>query len=120
MFVKRDFIGKDDLYAWEGVKVETYQEEELAEVSKQGVVGEKDGAGFEVRYYHFAKGSKGDQARHNKEYCFYVLHGSGELKVNEELYALKPRDVVYIPANELIQVMPNKGSELGFLCVVNG
>ena len=120
MFVKRDFIGMNDLYAWKGVVEETYEQPELAGVSKQVVVGENDGAGFEVRYYHFAKESKGDLARHDKAYCFFILHGSGELLVNDELHELKTRDVVYIPARALVQVMPKGGDELGFLCVVNG
>ena len=120
MLVKRDFIGKDDLYAWKGVVGEIYEQPELAGVSKQVVIGEKEGAGFEVRYYHFSRGSKGDLARHEKEYCFFILHGSGELLVNDELHVLKTRDVVFIPAKALVQVMPKEGDELGFLCVVNG
>jgi len=77
------------------------------------------GSSFEVRYYHFEKGSKGDYARHDREYFFYILHGCGQIKINDDLIDVKSNDFVYLSPNELVQIIPQENKPFGFLCVTN-
>jgi len=118
MYIKKAFNGKKDSYKWENVGVRTYPQKELSGITRQTLVGqEKERANFEVRYYLFEAGSKGDYARHDREYFFYILHGKGQLRINAQFVNLEPNDMVYISPNELVQVVPQDGGSLGFLCV---
>jgi mannose-6-phosphate isomerase-like protein (cupin superfamily) len=120
MFMKREFDGNTNFFKWKDVKIETYPQKELFGVSKQILLSaEQTGGNFDVRYYHFDPGSIGDLARHDREYCFLVVHGRANLLLNDESYPLNCNDVVYISPHELIQVIPEGDEPLGFFCITN-
>ncbi|KPU81367.1 cupin, partial [Nitrosopumilus sp. PRT-SC01] len=49
---------------------------------------------------------------------YYILEGSGMLKINEDVYQLEKDDSVYVPPNSK-QFIENTGSiNLRFLCIV--
>ena len=120
MFIKREFQGEMDFFKWEKIEAQTYLQNELSGITRQTLIDFADEkASFEVRYYHFDKGSMGDYARHNREYFFYILHGYGQIKINDDLINVNPNDFVYLSPNELVQIIPQTNKSFGFLCVTN-
>ena len=118
MFIEKKQVGEKQLLKWTGVDINTYPQPELLGVTKQVLIPDATySSGFEVRYYHFGVGSTGDKARHDKEYCLFILHGNATIVVNETAHVLTQYDVAYISPNELIQILPRGNEPLGFLCI---
>jgi quercetin dioxygenase-like cupin family protein len=72
---------------------------------------------FEMVVVTWPKGSKGALETHEeKEQTFFVLSGSGIIKLSEEQALAKPRDIIFVPRNAW-HCAETKDEELSYLCL---
>jgi quercetin dioxygenase-like cupin family protein len=57
--------------------------------------------------------------RHEHAHAVMILRGSGDCLVGDKVRAVKPFDLVSIPAWQWHQFRATAGEALGFLCMVN-
>lgn len=113
------FRGDRARFRWDDVTIEGYADPSVAGVTKQVVIGAREGAPhYSVRYFELAPGAKSSFDRHEHDHGVIVLAGSGAVLLGEQSHEIAFGDVIYVGPNETHQ-FENTGSEpLGFLCVV--
>ena len=50
---------------------------------------------------------------------YYILSGSGDMRINDETAAVRPGDTVYIPPGAKQQITNTGTADLIFLCIVD-
>lgn len=82
------------------------------------MVGREDGAlNFALRSFRVEAGGHSPRHSHDYEHEVYVVAGAGEVLLDGEYRAIKPGDVVFVPADEEHQFRAGD-SGLRFLCLV--
>ncbi len=77
-----------------------------------------NGINFSIAQFTLESGKKSKLHKMSSSEIYYILEGSGMLKINEETYQLEKDDSVYVPPNSK-QFIENTGSiNLRFLCIV--
>lgn len=109
------------------MKVQSLQDHAQHSVSMDGasgvqmrmLVGPEDGArNFHMRHFEVARGGHTPHHRHDYEHEVLVLQGRGFVKSARGDRPIGPRDVVWVPANEMHQFV-NAGEEpLEFICLI--
>ena len=113
------FIGNPDSFQWESVLQETPSMEGLKLVTKQILVGGKDGAPhFSMRYFRVNEGGHTTLEQHIHEHGIIVLHGKGRVQIGEKFYEIEPFDSLYVSGNELHQFSNPYKESFGFICVI--
>jgi quercetin dioxygenase-like cupin family protein len=115
----RRYTGDERVMRWDGVAVEGYGDAALRDVTKQVLIGPKDGAAaFAVRYFEVAPGGRTSLDDHLHDHGVVILRGRGRVRLGDEEHDIGFGDVVYVASHEIHQFF-NVGDEpLGFLCVV--
>ncbi len=82
-------------------------------VSMRTVIGEKEGApNFNMRIISFEPDGQSPSHSHDYEHEIYIVKGAGRVEVDGERHAIKPGDVVYIPANADHHFNADEGIEM--------
>ena len=113
----RDF----DDFRWEAVEHRRYKEDGSApfrDISRQ-VLFEEPALGCELRYFEMAPGGYSTLERHQHMHGVMVFRGHGHCLLGTEVRAVKPFDLVTIPAWTWHQFRATNGEAFGFLCMVN-
>ncbi|MDH3736389.1 MAG: cupin domain-containing protein [Nitrosopumilus sp.] len=77
-----------------------------------------NGINYSIAQFTLEPGKKSKIHKMNSSEVYYILEGSGKLKINGKTYYLEKDDSVYIPPNSK-QFIKNSGSiNLRFLCIV--
>ncbi len=77
-----------------------------------------NGINYSIAQFTLEPGKKSKLHKISSSEIYYVLEGSGDLKINEDTYQLEKDDSVYVPPNSK-QFIENTGSiNLRFLCIV--
>src|SRR5947199_491579 len=76
-------------------------------------------SGFELRYFELAAGGYSSLEQHGHVHCIVVLRGRGKALVAEEIIALEPLDVLYVPARTPHRWINDSDEPFGFLCPVD-
>ena len=77
-----------------------------------------NGINYSVAQFTLEYGKKSKLHKISSSEIYYVLNGSGSLKINDEIYKLEKDDSVYVPPNSK-QFIENIGTDdLRFLCIV--
>ncbi len=77
-----------------------------------------NGINYSIAQFTLEPGKKSKLHKMSSSEIYYILEGSGNLKINEETYHLEKDDSVYVPPNSK-QFIENIGSiNLRFLCIV--
>jgi quercetin dioxygenase-like cupin family protein len=106
-------------FSWEGARTRLYQKTETNQVSETWMIGKKEGAeNFAFRYYQLSPGSRSNQEQHAYDHGILVLQGSGEVQLGDETHPVSRGDVIYIPPDELHQLVNSGDNPLGFICVI--
>lgn len=108
-------------FRWDGVAHMPYKQEGSApfkDISRQ-VLFQEPGMGCELRYFEMAAGGYSTLEQHEHEHAVMILRGHGECLLGTEVTAVKPFDLVTIPAWVWHQFRATAGEPLGFLCMVN-
>ncbi len=77
-----------------------------------------NGINYSMAQFTLEAGKKSKLHKMSSSEIYYILEGSGKLKINEDTYHLERDDSVYVPPNSK-QFIENTGSiNLRFLCIV--
>lgn len=113
------FVGLDDTFDWGGVPEKVMDKSGAVGVMGRVLVGPDDGApNFSIRYFLVEPGGHSPLERHPHDHGVFILHGRAQVRLGAEEVEVGPRDVVYVPGNELHQFQAVGDEPLGFLCVV--
>ena len=119
MGIVHTFKKVDGCYRWDGVEVAQYEEDPASGVTRQILIGEKEGsANFIIRYFELPPGTASAFHTHDHEHGVVVLRGRGRVRIGDRQHDLSFGDVVYVPPGEIHQ-FSNAGDELfGFTCTI--
>ena len=115
------FRPTQDGYRWDGVAYQPYKQDGSApfkDISRQ-VLFHDPAFGCEVRYFEMDAAGYSTLERHEHAHAVMILRGHGECLLGTEVRAVKPHDLVTIPAWTWHQFHATAGEPLGFLCMVN-
>jgi len=77
-----------------------------------------NGINFSIAQFTLEPGKKSKLHKLSSSEIYYILEGTGNLKIDEEEYQLEKDDSVYVTPNSK-QIIENTGSiNLRFLCIV--
>jgi len=77
-----------------------------------------NGINFSMAQFTLEPGKKSKLHKMSSSEIYYILEGTGNLKIDEDEYQLEKDDSVYVPPNSK-QIIENTGSiNLRFLCIV--
>ena len=115
-------------YRWEGIPDQAYQGPDAAARGFRDVVrrtlvpGGATPARFEVRYFQVGPGGFSRFEVHQHVHAVVVLRGEGEVRLGDQVYVVRPFDLVYVPPETPHQFRHRGGPDaepFGFLCVVD-
>ena len=108
---------------WSAVAPQAYKADgaSYCEVTRRVLLGgsEGDELEFELRYFEVAPGGWTSLERHQHPHAVVVLVGRGEVRINNERFAIEPFDAVYVGPGDPHQFLGSAGEKLGLLCVVD-
>ena len=77
-----------------------------------------NGINYSMAQFTLESGKKSKLHKMSSSEIYYILEGSGKLKINEDTHHLEKDDSAYVPPNSK-QFIENIGSiDLRFLCIV--
>ncbi|MFZ7119387.1 MAG: cupin domain-containing protein [Eubacteriaceae bacterium] len=89
------------------------------ETTRQNLVENGLDTNFHLRYFECAPDGFSTLEKHEHVHVVVVLRGKGKVIVNNEIFDVKPMDMVVIPKNAYHQLI-NVGEEpFGFFCTVD-
>lgn len=114
----RPFLGD---FRWQDVDRLAYKDEGSApfkDITRQ-VLFTDPRLRSELRYFEMQAGGYSTLERHEHMHAVMILRGRGHCLLGREVTAVKPHDLVTIPAMTWHQFRATRGEPLGFLCMVN-
>ena len=108
-------------YRWDEVAVHPYKDEDSAPfraILRQVLFSAPDLA-CELRYFEMAAGGYSTLERHEHMHAVMILRGHGHCLLGDAVRAVKPFDLISIPAWTWHQFRASRGEPMGFLCMVN-
>ena len=119
MGVVHRFTGKENALDWEGVTEKSYQALDVKGVAAKVLIGPAEGAPhFRMRYFRVEPGGCTSLDQHPHDHGVFILHGRAQVLLGDNEVEVGPRDVVYVPGDEVHQFRALGDESLGFLCVV--
>lgn len=113
------FTGNPDSFQWDGVSEEIPTMEGLKHITKQILVGRKEGAPhFTVRYFQIQMGGHTKLEQHSHEHGLVVLYGRGRIQIGKNFFELEPFDSLFVSGNDLHQFTNPYEEPFGFICVI--
>ncbi len=113
------FSGKDNIFQWVDVNQEIPQAEGLSLITKQILIGSKEGAPhFSMRYFKVEPNGHTKLEQHSHEHGIIVLNGKGMVQIGENKYDLEPYDALIVSGNDLHQFSNPYHEPFGFICVI--
>jgi quercetin dioxygenase-like cupin family protein len=108
-------------FRWDGVAHLPYKQDGSApfrDISRQVLFQEPD-MGCELRYFEMDANGYSTLERHEHAHAVMILRGHGACLLGTEVRAVKPLDLVTIPAWTWHQFRASGEAPMGFLCMVN-
>ena len=119
MGVIHRFTGDETAYDWEGVTDKAYQDGDVRGATKKILMGPaEESLNFRMRYFRLEPGGHSRLEQHPHEHGVFMLHGRALVRHGDDEMELGPRDVIFIPGNELHQLRTVGDESMGFICVV--
>jgi quercetin dioxygenase-like cupin family protein len=98
---------------------EVVEEEGVKGAKKQVLIGSADGAqNFIMRRFIVEPGGYTFHHTHDFEHEIFILSGKGKAKTNNSEIEIGKDMAIYIPPNELHQLVNNGDKPLIFLCII--
>lgn len=106
---------------WESIPVLNYKEEgnSFRKITRQVLYDGTRELPCQVRYFEVAPGGHSSLERHEHVHVVFIVRGEGDVLVGSEVQRISEKDVITIPGNTWHQFQADRGSALGFLCLVN-
>jgi quercetin dioxygenase-like cupin family protein len=108
-------------YRWDEVAHLPYKREGSApfrDISRQ-VLFQEPTMGCELRYFEMGAAGYSTLERHEHAHAVMILRGHGTCLLGDMVRAVKPLDLVTIPAWTWHQFRASSDQPMGFLCMVN-
>jgi len=110
-------------FRWRGVPVRVYKDDphlyrNVAQQVLLGGVGQPD-LNFETRYFEIQPGGRTTLERHGHPHAVVVIQGEGTVVLGSATEGIQAHDCVYVPGGLAHQFRADRGTVLGFLCVVD-
>lgn len=119
MGIVHRFIGKENDFNWEGAIPRDYYKPGTKDSAGKVIIGKTDGAqNFVFRYFRVETGGWTALESHPHDHGIFILHGKARVLLGEETIEVGPHDVIFIPPDEVHQLIPIGDEPLGFLCVI--
>jgi len=119
MGVVHRFTGEETAYDWEGVVNEVLAGSDVRGVTKRVLLGPaEESLNYHMRYFRLEPDGFSRLEQHPEEHGVLVLHGRVLVRHDHEEAELGPRDVIFIPGNEVHQFKTVGDEPVGFICVV--
>lgn len=113
------FTGKNNNYNWEGAIPRDYIKPGTKDSTGKLLIGKSDGAlNFVIRYFRVEPGGWTALESHPHDHGIFILHGRAKILLGKETVEAGPLDVIFIPPDEVHQLIPIGDEPLGFLCVI--
>jgi len=113
------YKGEENAFDWEGVSEKLYRAADVKGVTAKVLVGPAEGAPhFRIRYFRVEPGGHTSLDQHPHEHGVFILHGRASVLLGDDEVEVGPRDVVYVPGDEVHQFRALGGEPVGFLCVI--
>ena len=111
-------------YHWDGVERKQYKTDttNFKGVSRYSLLGESDDEwelNMQTRYFEVEAGGYTSLEQHRHPHSVVIIRGSGTLVLGNEIHTIGLNDVVFVSPETLHQFHADKGSELGFICIVD-
>ncbi|MBM3491342.1 MAG: cupin domain-containing protein [Alphaproteobacteria bacterium] len=108
-------------YRWEGVERRPYKAEGSAPFRDiaRAVLFDDPALACQLRYFEMAAGGYSTFERHQHAHAVMILRGHGRCLVGRRVFAVKPHDLIAVPAMAWHQFRAAAGEAMGFLCMVN-
>ena len=104
---------------WSGSRQRGYESDEARGVKETWLIGKAEGAkNHALRYYEVEPHGFSREESHEHDHGIIILHGEGEVQLEDETVAVEAGDVIYIPPNERHQVRNRGEALLGFFCII--
>lgn len=119
MSAVKHFHQKNNSFQWDNVTPLKLEIEGIEGVTKNILIGTEDGAPNAImRFFWLEPGGHSMLERHPQEHEVIVLKGKGSVQIGEEVFEVKPYDVVFVSPNELHQFKNIADEPFGFICVI--
>jgi quercetin dioxygenase-like cupin family protein len=119
MGIVHRYIGQEGDFDWEGATEKSYQAADVRGVTARILVGPVEGApNFRIRYFRVEPGGCTSLDQHAHDHGVFILHGQALVLLGDQEVQVGPRDIVYVPGDEVHQFRPLGEEALGFLCVI--
>ena len=103
-------------YQWQGIEPIYFTDPKF---EKHVQVGPTDGTQtFVIRYFQLPKGGASPLHNHSHEHGVIILHGHGQVTINEEVHDLSPYHTIFISEGDLHQFRNLTDHPLGFFCTI--
>ncbi len=88
-------------------------------VSKAIVIGGLDGwPNHTLRVFRLGPGGYSPRHSHDWEHVNYIIKGTGELRLGDNLHTVREHDFAYVPPNTEHQFRNAGDDEFEFICIV--
>ncbi len=110
------------MYRWDGLAAKNYNATgtQSRGMTKQILCAADERLPAELRYFEAREGGYSALERHDHVHMVVILRGRGSVLLDGRITAIESFDTVYIPPLSWHQFYADRGSSLGFLCLVNG
>lgn len=108
-------------YTWESVDVLKYKSDNspFKDVTRQILFDGSFDIDCQWRYFEVNKGGYTTLESHEHTHLVMIYRGYGQGLVGDKVYDVSVGDIIVIPSRAMHQFRANKGSVLGFLCLVD-
>jgi len=105
-----------------------YDDINLQEITMDGVdkmtginlIGREQGwDGSMLRVFRLAPGGHTPKHSHNWEHVNYVIKGKGKLTLGDKVYDLNPKDLAFVPTNQVHQFENPYDEDFEFICIIS-
>jgi len=104
---------------WEGVEEQRYDAPDVVGATGKVLIGPADNApNFRMRYFRVEPGGNTSLDHHPHEHGVFILHGQASVLLGDQEVTVGPRDVVFVPGDQVHQFRALGEEPLGFLCVI--
>lgn len=105
---------------WDQMRSRVYPTStEYAEITENWLIGKAEGAqNFAMRYYRVDVGGFSRQEHHPYDHGILILHGQGEVLIGTKKFLFSAGDMIYIPVDEVHQLINTGDVPMGFICVI--
>ena len=104
---------------WSGSRRRKYDSEEALGVTETWLIGRAEQAkNYALRYYEVEPQGFSRKESHEHDHGIIILHGEGDVRLQDETIVVEAGDVLYIPPKERHQIRNRGETPLGFFCII--